>query len=160
MALTQSFVLGPMAGFASYPLITVPEGASQTFKAGDLLVASSGLAVVGGADPTAGTIIGIATCDGSNTTAGTLIEVIPALPGLIFSGQIQNAAATATLVYATHMFAEFGINVTSNKWWIDTDETTHKDVIIVSFQDAVGTLNGIVNFMFKPLGTIYGTAIT
>ncbi len=160
MALTQSFALGAMAGFTSYPLIEVPEGASQTFKAGDLLVASSGLAVVGGADPTAGTIIGLATCDGHNTTAGTLIQVIPALPGLIFEGQIQNAAATATLVYATHMFAEFGINVTSNKWWIDTDETTHKDTIIVGFKDVVGTLNGAVYFMFKPLATIYATAVT
>lgn len=160
MALTQSFRLGAMAGFTSCPLIEAYEGTSQTFKDGDLLVASSGLAVVGGADPTAGTIIGLATCDGSNTTAGTPIQVVPALPGLIFEGQIQNGAANATLAIATHMFAEFGINVTSSKWWIDTDETTHKDVIIVGFKDPVGTLNGVVYFMFKPLATVYGTAVT
>lgn len=160
MALTQGFQLGPMAGYASSPLLNILEGASQTFHEGEVLVASSGYAVVGGADPTAGTIIGLATCHGSNTTAGTNIPVVPALPGLIFEGCIQNAAATATLAVATHMYAEFGLNVTSNVWWIDTDETSHKDVIIVGFKDAVGTLNGVVYFMFKPLATIYGTAVT
>jgi hypothetical protein len=126
-----------------------------------LLIASSGYAAVAAADPSAGTLIGLALNDGHNTTAGAYkVGFVPLLPGLIFEGQLQNAAGTATIAQATHMFAEFGINVTSNKWWVDTDETTHKDVIIVGFKDAIGTLNGVVYFMFKPLATVYATAIT
>ena len=160
MALTRGFQATRTMGLTMIPLITVLEGGStQTFKKGAVLVASSGYAVVGAADPSAETIIGVAAQDASGTQ-GTEIKVVPALPWVIFEGQIQNAAADATLVIATHMLAQFSINLTTTKFWIDTDDNTHTIVTIIGFKDAVGTLNGVVEFVFNPLGTIFGSNIT
>jgi hypothetical protein len=135
------------------------EAASQSFKAGEPLIVSSGALAVASAEPTAETLVGLSLGNATGTT-GADVAYIPFLPWMIFEGCLQNAAGTATIAIATHMYAEFGIDVTSNKWWVDTDDTDDKDVIIVGFKDAVGTLNGVVYFMFKPGATIYDQAVT
>jgi hypothetical protein len=160
MALTQSFAIAPLNGLVSVPIWHGYEGAgTQAWHEGEVLVASSGTLVVGTADPTAETIVGLSLEHAAGTTSAD-VAYIPALPNLIFEGCLQNAAGTATIALATHMYAEFGINVTSKVWWIDTDETTHKDVVIVGFKDAIGTLNGVVYFQFKPGATIFDQAVT
>ena len=158
MALTRSFQFSHMLGGGSTPLIQVAEGASQTFKEAEIIINTSGYAVVGAADATAGTIIGLSANAGHNTTAGLYdVGIIPAIPGIcVFEGQIQNAAGTATIAQATHMFVTFSINVTANKWWVDTDDTSHLLVTVIGFKDAVGTLNGVVYFVFSPLATAWG----
>lgn len=155
MALTRSFQhafnMGPPT-----PMIQVPEGASQTFKEGEVIIASSGYGVVGAADPAVGTIIGVSCNAGNNTTAGLYnIGIVPALNSVVFEGQLQNGAGTAAIAQ-TDLFLAYSINVTSNVWWIDKDDTTHKDTMIVGFKDAVGTVNGVVYFVFLPLMTVFG----
>ena len=159
MALTRSFSIAPLMGLISVPIMHGYEAASQSYKAGEPLIASSGALAVAAADPTDDTLVGLALADATGTTSAD-VAYIPFLHGMVFEGQIQNAAATATIALATHMYAEFGLNVTSNVWWIDTDETTHKDVVIVGFKDAIGTLNGVVYFQFKPGVTIFHQATT
>ena len=159
MALTQGFAIAPLNGLVSVPIWHGYEAASQSFHEGELLINSSGALAVAGADPTAETLVGMALGHATGTTSAD-VAYIPLLPTLIFEGCLQNAAGTATIALATHMYAEFGINVTSNVWWIDTDETTHKDVVIVGFKDAIGTVNGVVYFQIKPGATIFDQAVT
>lgn len=158
MSLTRGFDYARMLGYENPPIMNFPEGAGQSFKKGELVVASGGYIVVGAADPSAETIVGIALADASGTQ-GTQIPVMCALPGVIFEGQLQNAAADAAIA-ATDMLKQYGVNLTSNKWWIDTDETTSKIVTIVAFKDATTTVNGVVEFVFNPLGTVWGSNIT
>lgn len=159
MALTRGFEYARLLGLENPPIMTFLEASGQSFKAGELLIVSSGYVAVGSADPSAETIVGIALHDASGVQ-GTDVKVMCAMPGVIFEGQLQNGAGTATIAIATHMLAQFGVAVTSNKWWIDTDETSSVIVTIVGFKDAVGTLNGIVEFVFNPLGTIWGKNIS
>jgi hypothetical protein len=159
MALTQSFAVAPLNGLVSVPVWHGYEASGQSFKAGEPLIMSTGALAVAGADPTAETLVGLSLAPATGTTS-TDVAYIPLLFDMVFEGCLQNAAGTATIALATHMYAEFGINVTSNVWWIDTDETTHKDVVIVGFKDAIGTLNGVVYFMFKPGAGILDQAVT
>lgn len=159
MALTATFQIAPGQSLGSVEIRHGYEGSSQSFKAGELLVNSSGTLVVATADPTAETIVGLSVAPATGTTNADCLY-IPIWPHTVLRGQIQNAAGDATLAIATHMYAEFGLNVTSNVWWIDTDETTHKDVLIINFVDAVGTLNGFVDFQIKPGATVFAQAVT
>src|SRR5512139_3942226 len=109
MALTQSFAIAPLQGLKSVPIMHGYEAASQSFKAGEPLVNSSGALAVATAEPTAETLVGLSVAPASGTTSADCLY-IPILPHMIFEGQIQNAAGTATLVVATHMYAEFGID--------------------------------------------------
>jgi hypothetical protein len=157
MALTRSIQAEYGMGFPSIPLETWKEGATQTFLEGEVLVASSGYAVVGTAGddaPTLGTILGIAQRAGRNVSTYPDVEFVPAITGLVFSAQLQNGAGTAA-IEQTDIGTKYGLNVTSNKWWVDKDDTTDERVVIVGFKDAVGTTNGVVYFMFLPNTSVY-----
>ena len=64
----RPFTAGPTAGYGAHVSDVLKEGASQTFKKGAPLVASSGYLIEASADPT--TIFGVAEEDGENASAG------------------------------------------------------------------------------------------
>ena len=159
MALTRSIQPEYMIGMPSVPTETIKEGASQSFLKGEVLVISSGYAVVGTAgddNPVLGTILGISCMAGRNVSTYPDLQYIPALPGVVFSAQLQNAAATAA-VAQTNVGTVYGLNVTSNQWWVDTDDTTDERVRVIGYKDPIGTVNGVVYFVFLPNTTIFSS---
>src|SRR5574343_46590 len=161
MALTRGFKPAYVMGLTVIPTETIAEGASQTFLKGEVLVASSGYAVVGtGAasddQPTLATILGVAAEPGRNAAAGLYnVTYTPALPNVVFEGQLMFDAGTA--LAQAHVGAVYGIDVTSNKWFVEGDETTDERVRVIGLKDAIGTVDGVVYFVFLPNTTIFSS---
>lgn len=167
MAVTRSFAPAKTYGLYSTPVEEAKEAASQTYTKGAVLIPSltssavNGYVAEGAADPAAGVIIGVALEAGKNTSAGVgTTHYVPALPGVIFEGQVYHGTAASAVIATADRFKQYGIAKSGANWVIDKSETTHKDVRIVGFKDPVGTLNGVVYFVFASPGTIYGAAIT
>src|SRR5574343_286537 len=159
MAITRSFKPAYVMGLTVIPTETIAEGASQTFKKGEVIVASSGYAIAtaaGNDEPTLGTILGVAAEDAHNTTAGLYnISYSPALPFVVFEGQLYIAAGTG--ITQAMVGAAYELNVSSNKWYIDGDNTTDERVRVIGLKDAIGTVDGVVYFVFLPNTTIFSS---
>lgn len=136
-------------GLSAVPLWHGVEKATQSWVMGALLVDSSGVVAVGAADPALGTILGVATGAATGVT-GADVNFVPALSSIIFEGNLDDGSGTLALVQATHMWARFGLDVTSGKFWLDSTDTTNIRTCVVGFRDPVGTLNGRVYFVFLP----------
>ena len=95
-----------------------PEGAGQTFKLGQLVAIAAGAAVAGATDPTAGTLIGLAA-EAATGVTGNMVGVWVA---------DQNAKG--------------------NILRVDKSDTTNTRVVITRLVDAVGDINGRVEFRF------------
>lgn len=121
------------------PSMELPEGASQTFKAGALCVFASGYVAECGADPAL--ILGVATRDGQNGTAGAKSQNFHlAHPSTLFLGYLDTSASEgAGTNAATDRGLSYGVakNAASGKWYVDKTETTNKRVTIWSFWDQV-----------------------
>ncbi len=166
MALTvdgaNSFKPAKHLGLGSTPSIEFLEAATQTFKRGAPLQWASGYVSEASADDDE--IIGIAETDAHNdTSAGThVMRVIPALPGMVFSGHLGNGSGLTTdyTTLQTDIGAVYGIvkDGTNLGWLVDQDETTNVRVRVIGFQDAVGTANGRVYFIFLSYMNIDGSA--
>jgi len=123
------------------------EAASQSFKAGAVLVMSSGLVAEGSADPTS--IVGIAAHDAVGT-ANSDVLVVPALPGVVFRGVLGGSTNPHTLAQSD-VGKVYGIfKAASGAWLVDADDSAVANVRvrIVSLVDAVGTSDGEVLFHF------------
>jgi hypothetical protein len=136
-------------GLYSTPSRESPEGATQTFKKGAVLVASGGNLVEGGVDPTG--IVGIAEDDGDNLGAGLgTVRYVPALPHVTFDMSLSGTIA------ATDLHVKYGLVKSGNNWGVDKAETVNTRVVIVGFKDPVGTVDGRVYVRFLAASTIYG----
>ena len=120
-----------------------PEGASQTFKRGELLIlittADKGHQVgISGADPTVG-VVGVAATDASGTE-NTLVPVWLFTPE---SEWLVHAGASQTLdnddVGLGYGVVKDGTNVI---WRLDRTETTAKVFVVLKLVDAHGDVNG------------------
>lgn len=155
------------------------EAATQTYKAGAVLIFSSGTLTEAGANPTG--IVGIAENDGQNLAAagfypkespgvagvgaqGPLVAL--ALPSVVFEGNLAGTTAgdpdqTHTLAI-TDVGLKFGIakGTTSKLWYVNFSDTTNTRVVVVGLRDPVGTIGGRVYFMFEVFGTGTGTGVT
>jgi hypothetical protein len=110
----------------------LPEGASQTFKAGALCVFASGYVAECGADPAL--ITGLATRDGQNAAAGTKRQnFILAHPATLFLGYLDTSASEgAGTTAATDRGLSYGVakNAATGKWYVDKTETSNKRVTV------------------------------
>lgn len=126
------------------------EGAAEAFKAGAVLIASANQLDEGGANPT--TIAGIAVSPASGTT-GDPIEYVPALPGKVFEGSLDDSNDLgAGAIVATDLLKEYGItkDTVTGVWYVDKFKTAgDARVRIIGFRDAVGTVRGRVQFVFS-----------
>lgn len=122
-----------------------PEGASQSFKRGHLVVLSSGKLVKAASDPTANTVVGVAAEAASGVT-DTKIGVYVADEQAEFVGRVQDAQATAI----TQVGAQFGVvlDATYDIFRVDISDTTNKRVTVTEMVDPAGDTNGRVAFKF------------
>jgi hypothetical protein len=116
------------------PCLEVPESASCTFKKGAPVVVTSGYLGECGADPVL--ILGLARKNGQGgAAAGDKLQVVDiAMPGILFMGNLSNAADTAVGA-ATDRFTPYGIlkETTYGTWFVDTGETSSDRVVIWEF---------------------------
>lgn len=145
----QILTVAKMFGLTSVPVLRGNEGASETFVEGSVLLPGAGGAednIQEAATEPVDNILGIAN-QAASTVTDTVIEFIPALPGIIFEGNI-GTSATAGDIAADDLFSVYPLNLTGTDWFIDKTDNTNPCVRIVGFKDPVGTTNGRVYFVF------------
>ncbi len=154
----QSIQVSRLLGLGAAPVLTGVEAASQTFKKGAPLKNSSGKLAIAAEDDVATLLIGIAEHDAAGVT-DTAVKMVPVLPNVVFCAELSDETDGLVTLAQTHMWGKYGINVTTDgKWYVDTDETTvgtNVAAVVVGFRDPVGTVNGIVEFVFKQLTPIW-----
>jgi len=150
------------------------EAATQTYKAGAPLVFSSGTLTEGTSDTLTG-IVGIAENDGQNlaaagfytgttTTFGQTVSIVGApnqgplvalaLPNVVFQGHLAGTTSSDPNTATSLAIADIGVTydivkaTTSKLWYVDRTSTGNKRVVVVGLKDAVGTVSGVVYFMF------------
>lgn len=120
------------------------EAASQTWKAGAPLVASSGKLIQASEDITTAICVGFATVDASGTT-NNLTPVVPCLPGLEFEATLEDGGSGDHAIAQTDLFVKRGLAVTSGGlWYVDSAESSNVAVVIVELVDPIGTVQGRV----------------
>jgi len=131
--------LKTLSGMA-IPVMSYPEAATQTFKAGAPVFLSNGYLNECGTDPQL--IMGIATKDGQNVaTAGLKSQsVILAHPDVLFLGNLDNTNTEGSTVgVATDLGKMYGLKkiTASGKWYVDKSKAVvaTSRVIIWDFWD-------------------------
>ena len=114
------------------------EGATQTYKAGDLVKFSAGYVVIA----TSNAISGIVTKDWSESAAATEVELID--PNAVYSARVSTATTHAQTLVGTVMDFTFtaGAHVLA-------DGTTDVYAVGVDPRDAAGTTSGRLLIRFK-----------
>jgi hypothetical protein len=98
-------------------------------------------------------ILGFLQEDGAASASNTSkVGVTPALPGMVFKGQLINSStgALVDLVQATHLGAKYGLAKLSGDthYGVDANPASSADcVTIVELIDAIGTSGGQVGFV-------------
>ena len=129
---------------------TYREGASQTFRKGEMVILSGGFVVVAGADPAL--ILGFAAEDAHNSTPAGRDEIAVdlALPLTAFIANIFHPTAASAITAQTDVGALYGITTVANKTYVDKSKTLAAAVrVIISeldSRDAVGDRFGKVVF--------------
>ncbi len=128
--------------------IRLKEGASQTFKAGDLVKFAAGYVVIG----TAAVFHGIACADASGTTAASIdVELLSA-------ETLYRMTSTDTLAQ-THEGTKFNITFTVGAHTIACADSA-TDGHVVQLIDAIGSSGGDVWVRFLPSVIFTGTDLT
>lgn len=150
MALVANDYFKPvgMLNGAPIPILQVTKASATTWNAGDIIIATSGLAVVATDGPTTGTILGVAA--DTQAAGNTEVLIYPALPDIIFTGRIATGdAGGAYTSLVTNRYLRYGISLDSTgTWYINAADTTDLAVLILEFIDAIGTSLAKVKFCF------------
>jgi hypothetical protein len=154
-------------GLNTTPTICAAQGSADTFVQGDPVEFDSGY--VGAADLTAiasvgdcvdvsAGIIGFADMDATSSSTAK-VNVTPALPGMMFKGQLITSETTPALVTIaqTHLGATAAITKldTDSVYAVDIGATAvaaEPMVKIVELIDPVGTVGGEVGFIVLQTG--------
>ena len=131
-----------------FPIMKVTKASATTWNKGDIIIATSGLAVVATDGPTTGTILGVALNDAVD--GETEKEICPALPGVVFSGRIATGDAGGDYTsLITNRYVRYGISLdASGAWYINAADTTDLAALVLEFIDAIGTNLAKVKFTF------------
>jgi hypothetical protein len=122
------------------------EAAGQSFKLGALVGIAAGVVSAGVSDPAAGTIVGLAAENATGVT-GNQVGVWVADQNTEFIANVQDTGALA----AADVGALYGVVVDAAKGNIlrvDKSDTTNTRVVVTRLVDAVGDVNGRVEFRF------------
>lgn len=152
----QTLTVAKMLGLTSVPVLKAQEAASETFVEGSPLLIGTGGAeneLAEAATDAVNDIVGIANHAASGTQ-GTDVEFVPALPGIIFEGNI-GTSVTAGAIVADDLMNVFPLTLTGTEWFINNSDNTTPAVRVVGFKDPVGTVNGRVYFIFLTDTTAY-----
>lgn len=133
------------------------EDASETFKAGDIVVIEGDtgqirIAASGDAD-----ILGISLKDASGIQ-GTEIPVQLILPGQVLMSSVYHGTAASAITVQTQVGSTFDLYVTSHTAYVDISATTDNIFRIQRLvpEDAVGTQYGRVLFTVVPEALQFG----
>lgn len=145
--------LGMLNGMP-FPVMKVTKASAVTWKKGAVLIPASGLAVEAADGPTTGTILGVAlnkAIDGE-----TEKEIVPALPGVVFSGRIATGDTGGDYTsLVTNRYSRFGIALdASGAWYINVADTTDYAVLVLEFIEDIGTNLALVKFTF--IDSVFG----
>lgn len=147
-------VKGTISGNAPQ-VITLPEGASQTFKVGAILTLTNGYVVEAAAD--AARVLGVASEPGQNLGSNGLKEakVIIANDDTIFVGCLTGKATSVLDVGLAYSIAKDG---TTNNWTVDGTDVANRICIIQKLdpRDTLGDTNGRVHFIFHRVKQVLG----
>ena len=151
-------------GLSSTPILQIAQVASASYVKGapvyidsDGYLAASPTASVSSADAidtAAADIFGFVAEDGANSASNTSkVAVIPALPGMIFKGQLISTTSAALATSAqTDVGAAMGLAKLSGDTHYGVDKSTASSrdcVLVVELIDPVGTSGGQVGFMVR-----------
>jgi len=123
----------------------IPEGATQSYKNGAVVVLNAGKVVKGASDPAANTVLGVAADAASAVTDGKGI-IYAADENAEFIGNVQDtgALALANVGLACGLVLDAGRDI----FRVDLSDTTNLVVRVTELIDAVGDINGAVVFKF------------
>jgi hypothetical protein len=134
-------------GMSSIPVLELDKATGTTFKKGAVVIFTSGLIVEAADGPSTGTVVGIAAEDADS--GQTLVHVWPALPNIIFTGNVATGDSGATVASAaTDKGTAYGMAVNSSIWYVNKGDTSDLLVMIVKLVDAAATAWGQVDFFF------------
>lgn len=152
----EKLTVAKMLGMTSVPVLRGNEGASETYIEGSPLIPGAGGAednIQEAATEPVDNILGIAN-DPATGTTNTVREFVPALPGVVFEGNI-GTSVTAGAIAADDLYSIYPLQLSGTAWFIDKTDNTNPCVRIVGFKDPVGTVNGRVYFVFLSDTTAY-----
>lgn len=141
-----------LLGLSAIPVIHGPEDAAQVWIKGAPLINTVQEITIAGTEPV-DAIIGIALSAASGVTGEDRIIACP-LPGVVFKGNI-GTSITAGDIAATDQFAIYPLQLSGTDWFVDKTDNTNPCVRIIAFIDAVGTTNGLVEFIFLQDTTVW-----
>jgi len=126
-------------------ILTFPEAASQSFKAGQFVYLNSGKVTACTDDAT--TILGMAVGDASGTTDEDC-EVYVANGDTIFEANVYHSTASSAVTAITQVGTCYALQVDSNKCYVDIEDTSNDafQVRRLSPKDKVGDRYGRVEF--------------
>jgi hypothetical protein len=130
-----------------FPIWAVAKASGTTWLEGAVIIGTSGLAVEAADGPTMGTILGIAqspAIDGE-----TIGLIIPALPGVVFSGVIGTGDTGGDYTsLITNRFLQYGLSLegTSGTWYINAADVTDEAALVMDFIDEIGDNHARVQF--------------
>lgn len=110
------------------------EADSQSFKKGELVYLSNAGAVTAcSGDLSSGQIMGKALKDATNVTTGNIIIPIEVIePGDLWLMRVSTSGTAATCDNLS-LVTEYGLDVSSNVWTVDTAETDENVVTVVKY---------------------------
>lgn len=150
MALVSADYIKPRRalGLNAIPQLEVLKAAGTAVNMGDIIIASSGLAIVASDGPTTGTVIGVAI-EATAASAKTTVAVCPALPNMLFEAHIATGDSGATASLAnSQLWVGYGLALNSSIWYVNVGDTSDKQVRIVDLIDAASTAWGAVEIVF------------
>jgi hypothetical protein len=151
-------------GLSSTPTVQIAQKASSTYKKGaPVWIDSSGHLAATVTDSVSsnscvqaantGSIFGFMQEDGSSTTDTNKRAVTPALPGMLFKGQlVDSTSGSLTASAQTDVGAAMGLCVLSGDthYGVDKGTASSRDCVnVIELIDAIGTCGGLVGFVVR-----------
>jgi len=146
------------------PTMQVTKASGVTWPDGAIIIATTNLAVEAADSVEPDVIMGVAI--GAEVTSNTNLTALitPALPGIVFRGQIATGAAGATVDSAVAQryvmgTSAYDLAVNSDIWYVNVGASDDDLITIIDLYDDAGTAWGEVDFiinnsMFNPRITV------
>jgi len=148
MATTAQLMSIKLEGMHSIPHRFGREGASETYKRGELLRMNATSQLEGASAEPLQRIMGWATEDASGTT-DQKVGYNPILPGMLFELNCGTSATAGTIVIDDESKL-YPLNVTSNKWFVDKTDGKNPCVRVVELVGDIDETVGRVLVEFLP----------
>lgn len=136
---------------------------SESWARGAVLALTSNEIVEAGEDATG--LLGIAKhkypISHTEVEPSERVQYIPALPHMVFEGNLSDSGDDSHTLAQTDYMAEYGLNVDSDgNWYVDSAETDDKvRVRVIDFVDPIGDINARVLFVFLSVIDVGSTPV-